>query len=372
MNYRMNLAARYGALLLTTMPTLFGCEHNLAGDCPPEAQSCVFGGNGCVAGETEGGCPEFDAGLVPEGMRTLTIPFTDGPKPLEMDIYRPATSTEGQLPVLMWVHDGGWSGGSRSPVPGFLLRQVERGYAVAAIDYTLAVAGTTTLDQPVKDIHRAIRYLKAHGSEHGLDGDRIILVGASAGGHLASLAVVTSGVESFEPIIESGDPLSSTDSRVIGILVIAGPTNLNAYAHSLPDSDAGEALAKLLHTYLGCPELDTMYPTYRSALTENPTCMGLQTDASVNTWIKGACPRLNGLPPAYLVYGMNDFIVPKSQGEHLNEAWSQYGDTAHEFVDGCGHCLIRTGPTNIRAADSALDGIANAGVTDGRICPDTD
>jgi acetyl esterase/lipase len=105
-----------------------------------------------------------------------------GDKPLLLDLYLPAEAKR-PLPVVMWVHGGGWLRGSKDRCPATWL--VEHGYAVASINYRL----TDVAQWPaqIDDCRAAVRYLRSHADDYGLDANHIAAWGASAGGHLVAL-----------------------------------------------------------------------------------------------------------------------------------------------------------------------------------------
>ena len=110
-----------------------------------------------------------------------------------MDLRRPdAAAFPGPRPVVLFVHAGGWISGDRTGLPEAALVQVARGFAVASIDYQLAAADADGRAIPsfpaaVWDVKRAVRFLKANAGAWSLDPGRIVLMGASAGGHLAAM-----------------------------------------------------------------------------------------------------------------------------------------------------------------------------------------
>ncbi|MEK6233107.1 MAG: alpha/beta hydrolase fold domain-containing protein, partial [Planctomycetales bacterium] len=105
-----------------------------------------------------------------------------GGAPLLLDLYRPAKA-KGRLPTVMWVHGGGWKNGSKNRCLATWL--VEHGYAVASINYRL----TDQAQWPaqIDDCRAAVRWLRTHADQHGLDGDHIGAWGSSAGGHLVAV-----------------------------------------------------------------------------------------------------------------------------------------------------------------------------------------
>src|ERR1041384_1172759 len=106
-----------------------------------------------------------------------------------IDLYLPATIGP-NTGVLLWVHGGGWSAGDRKGIPAWVLQQVPRGYLVASMGYRLALydeSGTPENIFPAaaEDVKLAVRFMKAISQLLGAS-PRIVIAGASAGGHLAS------------------------------------------------------------------------------------------------------------------------------------------------------------------------------------------
>src|SRR5437764_432438 len=103
--------------------------------------------------------------------------------PIKLDVYRPAG--EGRVPVVVWIHGGALIMGSREQIhgrSGLLDACLLKGLAVVAIDYRLAPE--TRLPEILADVQDAFAWVRAEGSVHGLDGDRIGVMGHSAGGYL--------------------------------------------------------------------------------------------------------------------------------------------------------------------------------------------
>jgi acetyl esterase/lipase len=109
----------------------------------------------------------------------------DGVK-LVGDLYLPKGKTK--VPVLVAVHGGGWQIGNRQFYRYWGLFLARAGYAVFAIEYRLAKAGT--YPAAVYDTKAAIQFVRAKAGEYNIDPDRVGLVGDSAGAHLASLVAL--------------------------------------------------------------------------------------------------------------------------------------------------------------------------------------
>lgn len=118
-------------------------------------------------------------------MRTLTYASRDGAD-LVLDLYLPASPVRRPAPVIVFLHGGGWAGGTRTTGPDFRRFFAQDGFAMASIEYRLTPS--ITFPANVEDVRTAVRWLKANAVVHGLDADRICLWGTSAGGHLAAVA----------------------------------------------------------------------------------------------------------------------------------------------------------------------------------------
>ncbi|MDL4777326.1 MULTISPECIES: alpha/beta hydrolase [Thermomonosporaceae] len=95
---------------------------------------------------------------------------------------------DGPRPVFVFLHGGYWMALSRRE-SSFMARTLhERGVATVVPDYTLAPAAT--LEEIVRQVRASIAWIHRHGREHGLDPDRIVVGGSSAGGHLTGMTMV--------------------------------------------------------------------------------------------------------------------------------------------------------------------------------------
>jgi acetyl esterase/lipase len=90
-------------------------------------------------------------------------------------------------PLVLYVHGGGWKRGSKDTAMGKALpyHLVEQGYAFASINYRLVPAAT--VEQQAADVAQALAYLLAHASTLGIDRNRVVITGHSAGAHLVAL-----------------------------------------------------------------------------------------------------------------------------------------------------------------------------------------
>ncbi|HWI62254.1 MAG TPA: alpha/beta hydrolase, partial [Symbiobacteriaceae bacterium] len=105
---------------------------------------------------------------------------------LKMDLTRPAATP---APAVLVIHGGAWRSGDRKQLPALNRYLTARGFVTAAIDYRLAPK--YRFPEALADVKAAVAYLKEHAAEFGIDPDRLVLMGRSAGAHLAVVATYT-------------------------------------------------------------------------------------------------------------------------------------------------------------------------------------
>ena len=136
---------------------------------------------------------------------------------LKLDLYRPGENA--RPGIIVWVHGGAWRGGSKKDMP--LGSLVSAGYVVASVDYRLSPQAP--FPAQVHDIKAAIRFLRAKQRDYGIDASRVVIAGASAGGHLAALVGVTNSHAELEGRV--GEYLDQS-SQVDAIVSFFGMSNL--------------------------------------------------------------------------------------------------------------------------------------------------
>lgn len=141
----------------------------------------------------------------------IAVPVADAPD-ARMRIYAPTDAASGALPVVLWVHGGGFISSSADTVRDYAILLADAGYLVANLDYTLAP--TAHYPTPVRQADAAVRYLVQHAHEIGADPDRIAIGGDSAGAQIASQVAVVETAPSF--------------ARTVGISPALAPGQLRA------------------------------------------------------------------------------------------------------------------------------------------------
>lgn len=211
---------------------------------------------------------------------------------LLLDLHRPA-GAPGPVPVVLWLHGGGWFAGDRTLAPDLPRHASGTGCAMASIEYRLS--GQALFPAQLHDVRAAIRFLRARAGEHGLDPGAVGVWGSSAGGHLAALAGLTGHVQ-----ILPGEKDAAGDASVQAVAEAYGPADLTTGAEQAQASLPGAAGAST-------PEARLLggHPA------EQP---GLARAASPLSWVHPAAP------PFQISHGTADVLVSCRQSERLHTA----------------------------------------------------
>lgn len=146
-----------------------------------------------------------------------------GSQPLLIDVFRP-TEQKGKLPVVVYVHGGGWTGGNKKDFRDGARGLAKAGYVTFSVGYRLVrtndVNKITRWPAQIDDVQRAIRWIRFKADEYQIDPDKIGAVGASAGGHLVSL------LGTIDTRDNSDKTLAKYSSKVQCVINIFGPADL--------------------------------------------------------------------------------------------------------------------------------------------------
>ncbi|GAA4981588.1 alpha/beta hydrolase [Kineococcus glutinatus] len=254
--------------------------------------------------------------------------------PLVLDLIVPPAQVP--PPVVVWLHGGGWAFGDRHLAPDLRRHFAARGIAMATIEYRLS--GQALFPAQLHDVRAAVRHLRRHAAQLGVDGSRIGLWGSSAGGHLAALAGVTGhlAVLPGEPVGD-GDP----DAAVQAVAEGYGPVDL---VRVVADSGAPPAMAG--------PNAP-----------ESRLLGGLP--AELPEQARAASPLAHvtaAAPPFQIAHGTADVLVRADQSVALHEALVAAGvESALHLLEGFRHGFLNpAGVTEIPGPRVMDDGRLDA------------
>ena len=278
-----------------------------------------------------------------------------GFRPLTLDLYQPAPRGMA-LPLVVFVHGGGWNGGDTRHAAGFadfpreLANLAAQGYVVASISYRLA--GEARFPAAVQDVKSAIRWLRGRSRDFNIDVTRAALWGEGAGGQLAALAGVTCGVAPFEP--------PAAPSRQEGGQEEAASVCVQAVIDWYGATD----LQNLAADNLGQPDAAGFKPVDSSDFQPPPS----SDEGSFLGCEPALCPPMAARlasplafitatsPPFLIQHGEDDKVIAPRQSQRLHEALRKAGVPAELITyPNVGHNFTRQGSADAAAQRAAME-----------------
>tara|TARA_B110000495_G_C23025703_1_gene609499 strand:+ start:1468 stop:2661 length:1194 start_codon:yes stop_codon:yes gene_type:complete len=245
---------------------------------------------------------------LPEGVlvdRNLVYTVVQA-RSLPLDLYRP--KSDAPTPLVIWIHGGGWKSGSKNGAGPALRQLLERGYAVASVEYRLS--GEAIFPAAIEDCKAAVSFLRLHAGKYNLSPERFGAWGSSAGGHLVAMLGTTSDTNDF-----GTHPVTlKASSKVQAVCNWFGPSSflrMNDFPGTL-DHDSPESPES---RFIGVPIQQYPERTQRA----NPMTYVSPSD-----------------PPFLHMHGDKDRLVPFNQSELLHSALKQAGvqTSLYRVVDG--------------------------------------
>lgn len=148
-----------------------------------------------------------------------------------LDLYLPPAA-QGPSPLVIHIHGGGWSRGTKESQTDFDAF-FRLGFAVANIEYRLT--GQATAPAAIEDARCALIYMTRHARELHIDTNRIVMMGSSAGGHLALMAGLLQNDHRFD------GNCPGTDVKVVAVIDKYGITDVHDWATGPVRSKSAEA-----------------------------------------------------------------------------------------------------------------------------------
>ncbi len=211
----------------------------------------------------------------------------------KLDLYVTRTPDK-PLPTLIWIHGGGWTGGTKESYAG-IPAYLAMGMNVVNVEYRLARVAQAPA--AVEDCRCALRWVIQHAKEYGIDVNRLVVSGGSAGGHLA----LTTGMVPASAGLDRQCP---------------GPDNLKvaAIVNWYGISDVNELLDG--------PNMKAYAVTWLGSATDRDQ---IAKRVSPLSYVRA------GLPPVFTIHGDADPTVPYTQSVRLHKALSDAG-VANELM----------------------------------------
>jgi acetyl esterase/lipase len=226
-------------------------------------------------------------------------------EPLRYDHYRPL-GVSGPTPAVVFVHGGGWTGGDPSQAGGNGMHFARRGIATISLSYRLAPAHR--FPAALDDVRRGLRHVRKNAAEFGVDPDRLVLMGLSAGAHLAMLAHLAREAPALAPDLPAD--LRTVAEDVVGVIAHYGPYDLGRRKQI----DGWDPIGDLMGERAADPE-----------------------------WIRLASPVQHAAAataPVLLIHGTADAVVSHRESERMHAALVGAGRASELLLlDGAPHAF---------------------------------
>lgn len=154
---------------------------------------------------------------VPASAQTVTRQYDSTDEDAFMDIHRPETVSAGS-PTIVWVHGGGFVSGRRGDLTNYTKILAGKGFVIVNIDYT--IAPDAKYPTPVRQVNKALGYLSRNAGSLGVDPNRIVLAGDSAGAQIAAQAAAV--IANADYARRVGVEPSISRGQIAGLLLYCG------------------------------------------------------------------------------------------------------------------------------------------------------
>lgn len=213
------------------------------------------------------------------------IAYQPGASATRLDIFRPAGRAGEALPVVVWVHGGGFMSGDKAHVANYL--KIIAGEGVAAVGVNYGLGPLARYPEPVHDVADALRYLRENAGRLGLDPSRLILAGDSAGAQIAAQVAIVATSRQYAAWMQLAAPVPRETLR--GVILFCG-----LYDPDLNDNAAAyQSFVKMATwAYFGVEDIS-------------------QDPRKSQFSIVGNLPA--GMPPLFVSAGNGDPLVKHSQ-----------------------------------------------------------
>lgn len=267
---------------------------------------------------------------------SLVYSAPDGWRPLFMDVRVPRDPrVDSPPPLVMWIHGGSWVHGSRKRRPvdveraWFIERLLLAGFAVASIDYRLA--REVPFPGPAADVRAALAFVHTRADDLGVDRDRLVVWGESAGAHLGLLTGASS--QRFAALGGAPDHAGEPAPKPAAIVDWYGPADLSRVLAASAEAALG-----------GNPQALAQHAEFEQFLS-----MGWDADAaSPEHLLEADCP------PVLIVHGTGDALVPVTESRALAERLGEL-DVIHELVELPGGHVFSGSESMLPAIEHSID-----------------
>lgn len=222
---------------------------------------------------------------------------------LTLDVVKPPK--QNGIGVL-WMVSGGWFSSHEAINPASMKGFTDRGQTVFMV-----VHGSQpkyAIQEIVQDVDRAVRFVRSHASEYGVDPNRLGIAGGSAGGHLSLMQ----GARGSDGDPKATDPVAQVGSRVGAVACFFPPTDFLNYGEKGKNALTTETLARFR-------------PAFGIKSTEPAAIEATAKEISPIAYVSTA------MPPTLIIHGDRDVLVPIQQSELMMKRLETLG-VPHRLV----------------------------------------
>ena len=252
--------------------------------------------------------------------RNVTYTDADGIT-LTLDVYQPEELTPGR-PGVVLIHGGAWGSGQAKDLDAEGRLIAREGWVAFSINYRLADQSSSPWPDELTDVQRAIRWISAHAEDYGVDNQKLVAMGLSAGGHLASLlGELGTTVDGIGRTIQDPNP----PAQVKAVVALSPPTEpmglVSTDGDVPPDCTDNKICTRfwrlpLVTNFIGCTPAECPKSYDQASLVSRAT------PDTVPIWFANSTSEIVGLP----------------QAKAFDEALTNVGVDHHfELLDGTAH-----------------------------------
>jgi acetyl esterase/lipase len=248
----------------------------------------------------------------------------------KLDVYVPKEGGDQPVPVLLWIHGGGWNRLSKDSVSGQIVPYLELGWVVVNIDYRLT--GAALAPAAVEDCRCALRWIYEHSTMIRANTKKIVVSGTSAGGHLALMTGMLPNGTEMDRLCPGNEQM-----KIAAIINFYGPTDLN-------DLMAEANRRGYAVKWIG----------------NQPNKEEIAHIVSPLTYVR------KDIPPIFSIHGDADPTVPYSQAVRLHDALRPTGVMNRLMTIPGGVHGKFTKEQNAQIHEKIMEFLSTLGIVDGR------
>lgn len=225
---------------------------------------------------------------VPDGVQgKLNLHYDETDKNAYLDLYFPTDTlnVSKNKPLIVWIHGGGWVSGNKAFVANYCRILASRGYAVAAVGYSLAPE--YKYPKPIFQLNKALAYLNDNAKQYMIDTSRLVLAGDSAGAQIAAqmAALVTNSEYAqkvkIQPVLQP--------HQLKGVILYCGAFAADEISYK---GETGKFFTTVLWSYSGTKQFNND-PYFKTL--------------SVIDYVT------SDFPPSFISAGNGDFLLSQSE-----------------------------------------------------------